>query len=110
MNWKKSGLSLLLIAWLACWLGPGPASGQTPAETDSLVWYAEQLEFDLLVCEIRGAARADSLAVIVWGLEDRLAWAQEDRQRWWQSPGLMICVGVALGAAAAGLAFNLTGP
>lgn len=95
---------MVLAGWLFL---PAPsAHAEQPmseAQTDSLVWYVEQLEHDLAVCQIRAGARADSLSLRLDFTAERLKWAEEDRRRWYQDPRLWFLVG------AAGATFVLAG-
>ena len=104
-NWTKSGLVLLLIVCAAPWTAPAAAA---EAETDSLVWYVEQLEHDLALAEIRGNARADTLQIRVDLLNEQLAWAREDRRRWYHDPRIWFLVGAGLGVWVAGQAARAT--
>ena len=99
--------TLMLVSALLC-VGPGPAGGQTRAETDSLVWYVEQLEYDLAIARIRGQSQVDSLAIRLEFLQDELDWAKEDRRRWYHNPGLWFIVGAAIGIGTAGLALRFS--
>ena len=62
-----------------------------------MVWYVEQLEHDLAVCQIRGDARADSLAIRCEMVELQLQDAREYRRRWYHDPRLWFLAGAALG-------------
>jgi len=79
------------------------------AETDSLTFYVEQLEHDLLLAEIRyearlevmqanASARADSLTIANAYLAERLHYAQSQARRWYHDPRLWYTAGVATGA------------
>ncbi len=87
-----------------------PAGGETPtpAQADSLVWYIEQLEYDLAVCQIRAGARADTLQIRNELLAEQLRWANEDRAKWYHKPGLWFIIGSALGIWVAGSAVKVT--
>ena len=97
MNWKPSGLLALALGVSLLWPGPKPAAAQpqemTEAQVDSLVWYVEQLEADLQLCQIRAGARADSLTLRLDFTTERLEWAEEDRRKWYQDPRLWFLVG-----------------
>ena len=112
MNWHGRGLLLTTLACGLLWLGPPPpARAETraaPAQGDSLVWYVEQLEYDLRVCEIRGAARADSLRIALDFTGQRLAWALEDRARWYEKPGLAFMAGAVLALVVFGQVVKVT--
>ena len=101
-TWRKSAAALWLIASLAHSIAPA-AVAQSAAETDSLVWYVEQLEHDLLLCRIDADARTDSLQIRLDLTERQLEWAMEDTKKWYHSPGLWYIIGVASGVAVAGL-------
>lgn len=98
MTWPRPAVVLVMSAWMVLW--PGPAAGApvtrglAPAEADSLVWYIEDLEAQLRICEIRGAARADSLALRLEFMGYRLQWAEADRPRWWQRGAVAFFAGV----------------
>lgn len=99
LSWKRSGSCLAVIVWLGCCAAPAGAGPVTraasPAETDSLVWYVEELEHDLLLCQVRAGASRDSLALRCDDLAQRLAWAQQDQRRWYHDPRLWFLVGAA---------------
>jgi len=99
MNWKRSaGLTALLVS-MALLSEPGSAAPiatpATAAQTDSLVWYVEQLEHDLALSKIRAGAKADSLAIRLEYVTQQLQWANEDRRRWYQDPRLWFLFGCA---------------
>jgi hypothetical protein len=104
-NWRTSAGALLLIVCAGLWTAPANAE---PAAVDSLVWYVEQLEHDLAVCQIRGDARADSLAirceVLGWRLDD----LQKNQRRWWHDQRLWFIAGAALGVWVAGQAVRVS--
>jgi hypothetical protein len=99
MNWKRSAALLGLIGSLALWNAPASAgpvtTGTTAAQTDSLVWYVEQLEADLRLAAVKARARQDSLAVRLEYVTQQLQWANEDRRRWYQDPRLWFLMGCA---------------
>ena len=99
MNWKRSAALLALIASLALLTGPAKAGpitiAATAAQTDSLVWYVEQLEHDLAMSKIRAGARADSLTIRLEYVSQQLAWSAEDRRHWYQDPRLWFLFGAA---------------
>jgi len=103
---------MLMLACVTLWLGPArPAAGETkasPAEVDSLVWYVEQLEHDLAICQIRGGARADSLRIALAGSELRLQWALEDRPRWYEKPSLAFMAGAVIAFVVFGQVVKVT--
>lgn len=100
-TFKRSAAALLVIAFAAHWTAPAAAE---PAQVDSLVWYVEQLEHDLAVAQIRGAAHADSLAIRCELLGDELRLAQQDRRRWYHDPRIWFLLGAGLGVYVAGQA------
>jgi hypothetical protein len=99
MNWKRSAPILALIGLLALWTGPAKAApittGATAAQTDSLVWYVEELEARLELAAVRGRAGQDSLRVRLDYVTQQLQWANEDRRRWYQDPRLWFLFGCA---------------
>lgn len=99
---RRSGACLVASAWLACCAGPagaGPVDRPLPAaEADSLVWYVEQLEHDLAICQVHAGARADSLRLRCEWLAQRLEWAEQDQRRWYHDPRLWFLVGAASAA------------
>lgn len=100
-NWKNAVAALLLTACVVCW--PAPAAvGQemTPAQTDSLVWYAEQLEHDLAICKIGARADMDSLRVDLLVANMKIEYLQENQRKWYQSPILWYSIGVGVGVLA----------
>ena len=99
-NLSGRGRWIVLLLFVLPWTVPAHAGqpGQTsPAQVDSLVWYVQQLEHDLSISRIRGQARGDSLSVRLEYVTEQLRWANEDRRRWYQSPSLLLLVGVAAG-------------
>jgi hypothetical protein len=99
MIWRGNGRLILTLACVTLWLAlPLPAAAEmraNPAQVDSLVWYVEQLEHDLTMCQIRAGARADSLAIRLDFTTERLKWAEEDRRRWYHDPRLWFLAGCA---------------
>jgi hypothetical protein len=93
-SWTRSVAALLLIVCAGLWTAPVAAE---PAQVDSLVWYIEELEHDLAVCQIRGEATADSLAIRCDLLGEELALAQKEQRRWFHDPRLWFLAGAALG-------------
>lgn len=91
----------VLTLWLLLFAGPasgagGPTpAGASPAQVDSLVWYVQQLEYDLKVEGIRAEARQDSLKIRCALLTEQLAWSREDRRRWFHDPRLWFLAGAA---------------
>lgn len=96
---RRSGACLALSGWLLLCGGPalgGPVADPLPAaEADSLVWYVEELEHDLALCQVHAGARADSLRLRCEWLAQRLEWAEQDQRRWYHDPRLWFLVGAA---------------
>lgn len=83
----------------------GHAEGAT-AETDSLVWYIEQLEHDIAIQRIRYEAGNDSLQIRLDLTQRQLEWAREDERKWYHSPGLWFIIGAGAGVLVSGMAAN----
>lgn len=108
-NSRPSGLLLTLSVFALLWLAlPRPAAAEIPAQVDSLVWYIEDLEHQLAICEIRGKAGRDSLRVELAGANLRLQWALEDRPRWYEKPGMAFMAGAVLALVVFGQVVKVT--
>ena len=93
MRISTRSVAALLTAVLLL-LCSAPGSAENAAETDSLVWYVEQLEHDLDLCRVLADDRADSLGIELDMTEWKLEVLRDQRPRWYQQPGFVFTVGV----------------
>lgn len=103
----RGAVLVSLIAFAAPWPAPARCAERpaTAAETDSLLWYIEELEFRLRVADVRRAAALDSARVDLSMVAAELRDCERERGPWLlrqlTSPPVMLTVGVIIGARAA---------
>lgn len=88
---RRSAASTLAAVLLLLCAVPGSAE---ESQTDSLVWYVEQLEHDLDLCRVLADDRADSLGIELDMTEWKLEVLRDQQPRWYQQPGFVFAVGV----------------
>jgi len=101
-NLRTAAAALYLTVCVGCWTVPDAAAQEmTPAQVDSVVWYAEQLEHDLAICKIQSDAVTDSLRVDLTVASMRIDLLKGNQRKWYHAPVLWYSIGVAVGVLAA---------
>ena len=86
----------VVVACLIACVVPSIGLGEGEAETDSLVWYIEELEHDLSICHIMNTADMDSLRVEITIKDFQIEQLKKDQRKWWQSPIIWYSFGASL--------------